>query len=149
MAKKRLPVSTTEARAARRVPGPTSKFGVRKGKYNAAGRYVGKQWCASEAEAKRAEHLIIMETAGTIQNLEFQPVYPVVVNGVPICKYKADFRYRKLDRQGRVIDVIVEDVKGMILDVYVIKKKLVEAQYGLTIHEIPGRKVGEWEGRVP
>ena len=149
MAKIKLPVSTKEVRAARRAPGAKGKWGPRKGKYNAQGRHVGDKWCASEAEAKRYEHLLAMEVAGQIEKLEHQPIYPIVVNGSPICKYKADFRYMKLDPRGRPLGPVTEDVKGMVTDVYALKKKLVEALYQMKIIEIPARKVGEWEGRVP
>jgi len=37
----------------------------------------------------------------------------------------------------------------MVTDVYVIKKKLVEAQYNLTINEIPSRDVDKWADRTP
>jgi len=44
--------------------------------------------------------------------------------------YKADFRYREQSR------IVVEDVKGMSTVVYRLKKRLVEAQYGIRIQEL-------------
>ena len=78
-----------------------------------------------------------------------QPSYQIVHAGKPITTYRADFRYVVLNELGRSESVIVEDVKGMITDVYVIKKKLVEAQYNLTINEIPSRDVDKWADRTP
>ena len=51
--------------------------------------------------------------------------------GKKICKYFADFRYQCGE------DVIVEDTKGVITQVFTLKKKLVEALYpGLVIQII-------------
>ena len=54
-----------------------------------------------------------------------------------------------LDASGRVIALILEDVKGMVTDVYALKKKMVQAQYNIPINEIPARNVCEWDGRTP
>jgi hypothetical protein len=149
LAKPRLSVSTKEVRAAARAPNATGKNAARKGKYNAAGERIDGRWFASAAEARRYEQLKRMVDSGQIERLELQPMFPIVVNGAMICKYKADFRYQVLDPRGRVLDVVVEDVKGMLTDVYVMKKKLVEALHGVKIHELPSRLVGKWEGLTP
>lgn len=137
MAKKKLPVSTREARGS-----------TRKGKYNAQGRHVDGHWFASSSEAFRYEQLKKLADAGTIDHLELQPSYRIALNGHPITTYRADFRYAVLDERGSIDRIVVEDVKGMVTDVYVIKKKLVEAQYALTITEIPARQIAAWEGRI-
>ena len=90
-----------------------------------------------------------------ITHLELQPTYQITVNGVNICKYKADFRYFTVraenreqynnskgewivptktgDKEGQ----IVEDVKGFKTPIYRLKKKLVEACYpGTQIKEV-------------
>lgn len=149
MPKARLPVSTKAVRAAARPAGAAGKFGPRKGKYNAKGERIDGRWFASAAEARRYEQLKRMVDSGNIERLECQPVLPIVVGGKKICDYRGDFRYGVLDERGRLTAVVVEDVKGMITDVYAMKKKLVEASHGLTINEIPARKVAEWEGRTP
>lgn len=137
MTKKRLPVSTREARGS-----------TRKGKYNAQGKHVDGKWFASQAEAVRYEQLKRMADDGQIDRLELQPSYAITVNGRPITTYRADFRYAVLDERGSIERIVIEDVKGMITDVYVIKKKLVEAQYQLTINEIPARQIAQWERRT-
>ena len=70
-------------------------------------------------------------------------------HGKPITTYRADFRYVVLNELKRSEAVVVEDVKGMVTDVYLIKKKLVEAQYNLKINEIPARDVDKWVNRTP
>lgn len=85
---------------------------------------------ASKREAKRYQDLKLMERAGEISGLNLQVKMPVTMNGVHICFYIADFAYS--DKQG---NAIVEDCKGFRTDVYKLKKKLVEAQYGIEIIE--------------
>ena len=53
----------------------------------------------------------------------------LVVNGKKVCKYTADFRYTTPSGE------IIEDVKGVKTTVYRIKKKLVEALFGIEITE--------------
>ena len=139
----KLPVSTTEARQTR------SYNKSRRGKYNANGKRIDGHWFASNSEAVRYEQLKVMQDAGKIDNLTLQPSYAIVHSGQPITTYRADFRYVVLNELGRSESVIVEDVKGMVTDVYVIKKKLVQAQYNLVINEIPARDVEKWADRTP
>jgi len=49
----------------------------------------------------------------------------------PICKYIADFVYEERQRDGSW-----RDAKGMKTPVYKLKKKFVEAEYGITIVEL-------------
>jgi hypothetical protein len=133
----RLPVSTREVR------------GSRKGKYNANGRHVDGHWFASNAEAVRYEQLKELAEQGRIENLELQPNYAIRLNNHPITTYRADFRYAVLDERGRVEKLVVEDVKGMITDVYALKKKLFEAAYEIKINEIPASKVEQWRLTIP
>jgi len=83
----------------------------------------------SKKEAARYQQLKLLERAGEIDRLELQPKYDLVVNGVNIGFYRADFRYW----QG--IKQIVEDVKGVRTSVYQIKKRLIAAIYGIEIFE--------------
>lgn len=85
----------------------------------------------SKREANRYSELKLLLRAGTITELHIQPAFDVAVNGVPICRYIADFRYTALDGK-----VTVEDVKGMRTPAYRLKKKLVEALYGIRILEL-------------
>jgi hypothetical protein len=85
----------------------------------------------SKLEGARYKILKAMQDQGDICELEVQVPYECVVEGKMVCKYIADFRYRCGD------DVMVEDTKGVITQVFSLKKKLVEALYpGLIIQII-------------
>lgn len=84
----------------------------------------------SKRESQRYVELKLLERAGEIENLELQPQFPCIVNKKKICIYIADFRYVE---KGRTV---IEDSKGVRTDVYKIKKKLVEALYGVIIFEV-------------
>lgn len=101
-------------------------------KYKAVPTVVDGIRFDSKAEARRWSDLKNMERAGTIELLERQPKYPLVVSGLKIATYKADFAYT--DR--RTGEHIVEDVKGFLTPVYRLKKKLVKALYGVEIREV-------------
>ena len=88
----------------------------------------------SKKEAARYAELKLMERGKAIKYLKLQPEFPIEVKDhkgdyVKICTYKADFVYHEGDR------LIVEDVKGVRTPVYKLKKKLVEALYGIEIIE--------------
>ena len=126
-----------------------------KHKYRAVKTTVDGKTFDSKKEAKRYTELKLLEKTGMITHLELQPTYQITVNGVDICKYKADFRYFTVraenreqynnskgewqtptltgDKEGQ----IVEDVKGYKTPIYRLKKKLVEACYpGTLIKEV-------------
>ena len=85
----------------------------------------------SKLEGARYKILKQMQDRGEISELEVQVPYECVVEGKKICKYFSDFRYRCGG------DVMVEDTKGIITQVFRLKKKLVEALYpGLIIQII-------------
>lgn len=143
MAKPQVRVSTREARAVLRAGTG------RQGKYNAKGEHIDGHWFASQAEGVRYRQLLRMAEQGQIERIELQPSFPLSINNRHISTYRADFRYAVLDPTGRIIKVVIEDVKGMVTDVYLMKKKLVEALYTIEINEIPSKTVGQWEGRTP
>tara|TARA_R110002110_G_scaffold22933_3_gene88234 strand:- start:3453 stop:3800 length:348 start_codon:yes stop_codon:yes gene_type:complete len=109
----------------------------RKSKYLNVKTEVDGHTFDSKKEAKRYGELMLMQKAGVIQHLKLQPPFSCTVNGKLVCTYKADFSYEERKRDGRV-EHIIEDVKSPITrkhPVYRIKKKLVEALYGITITE--------------
>ncbi len=90
---------------------------------------------ASQREAERFVTLRRKQELGAIAGLELQPAYSMDVYAANGCKvsigvYRADFRYMQAG------SVIVEDVKGLATPVYKMKKKHVEAQYGVSIVEV-------------
>lgn len=87
---------------------------------------------ASLREAARYQDLILLQRAGKICDLVLQPVFPIVVNEQKIAKYIADFQYKDLATGT----IITEDSKGVRTPVYRLKKKLVEALYGIVVVEV-------------
>lgn len=85
----------------------------------------------SKRELKRYQELLILEKCKEIYDIELQPPFPVFINGKKVCTYFADFGYRDTQSKERII----EDCKGYKTDIYRLKKKLVEALYGITILE--------------
>lgn len=83
----------------------------------------------SKKEGRRYRELQLLEKAGEIKNLELQPKYPLEIGGMTIGKYIGDFRYWE---DG---NLVVEDCKGMRLPLYILKKKLLRALYGIEIRE--------------
>lgn len=85
----------------------------------------------SEVEARRYGILTNDVRSGRITDLRLQVPYEFHEGGRLCFTYIADFVYVENGAE------VVEDVKGMRLDVYILKKKLIEARYGITITEWP------------
>jgi hypothetical protein len=105
-----------------------------RGKYNARRTTVDGITFHSKAEAAAYSNRKLQEMSGDITGLELQPRYRLVVNGVHVCDYVADFRYT-ITATGTQV---VEDVKGVKTAAYQIKKKLLKALYGISILETSG-----------
>ena len=99
-------------------------------KYGAIRTEVDGFVFASKREAHRYSELKLAERNGDISGLELQPNFPLIINGKKVATYIADFRYTE---RGQVV---VEDSKGFRTAVYRLKKKIVEAQYGIEIIEV-------------
>lgn len=104
--------------------------GVKSGsKYRAVKQTVDGHCFDSKREAKRYGELKLLERAKEISGLTIQPKYKIAINGIPCFEYRADFLYHE---NGALV---VEDAKGFRTEVYKIKKKCVEAAYGIRIRE--------------
>jgi hypothetical protein len=102
-------------------------------KYHAIRTEVDGFIFASKAEARRYGELKLLEYQKEIRQLELQPSFDLLVRGgKKVGKYKADFRYYDVFKKAWVI----EDVKGVKTPVYKLKKKIVEAVYGIEIKEV-------------
>ncbi len=77
---------------------------------------------ASKKEGERYKILSLLESQGRIDNLRLQPRIALMVNGVKIGHYVADFQY---DLSGKTV---IEDVKSPATKtpIYKIKKKILE-----------------------
>lgn len=104
-------------------------------KYRAKPQVIDDHRFASKAEAARYSQLKVLAAAGKIIGLKLQPKFPIVINGVKVCTYIADFEYSEPLPTGE-LERVIEDVKGMLTPIYRLKKKLFETLYGLRIREI-------------
>ncbi len=109
----------------------------------------------SKREADRYRELLLLAKAHKILDLRLQPRYTLcalVLEGAdcrnvnagtianrrhPVGDYVADFEYRESSHPNGYSDwrTVVEDVKGVKTDLYKLKKRLFEAQYGISIRE--------------
>jgi len=70
-----------------------------------------------------------------VTDIQTQIRYDIVVEGKKICFYKLDFKVRYAD--GRVEYVDVKGLKkGAAYQIFILKKKLVEAIYNISIKEV-------------
>jgi hypothetical protein len=106
----------------------------RRGKFNAVRTTVDGITFASKAEARRYQELRLLEKAGQISSLMLQPKYQIVINGVNVCTYIADFSYVEPTGE-RTWARRLEDVKGVKTPVYNLKKKLMKAIHNIDILE--------------
>lgn len=108
---------------------------VKRNKYNNIRTAYKGQVFMSKKEAQYCRELDILKNARIpkhkVVSYETQVPFPIVVNNQKICNYLADFKV--LYQDGR-IEIV--DVKGFRTEIYKLKKKLVEAQYGIKIIEV-------------
>lgn len=97
------------------------KYGARKTEYD------GKVF-ASKLEASCYIELRLSERSGEIKDLQWQVPMPLVVNGVTICKYIADFTFQRKTTISKY-EYVVRDAKGYITPEFRIKWKLAQALY--------------------
>lgn len=105
-------------------------------KYRAIPTIVDGQRFASRKEADYFRQLTLLRSAthkaNRVTSIEVQPTFELhALGGKKICSYRADFRVTYGDGRVEIVDV-----KGMRLALYRIKKKWVEAEYGIKIVEV-------------
>ena len=93
----------------------------RPNKYNARKVQIYGIWFDSDAEGKHYLVLKDRERKGEIQMLAMQPRADLVVNGVLVARYTADFTFEENGRR------IWEDVKGFKARDFAIRSKLFQA----------------------
>jgi len=106
---------------------------MKKNKYNAKKTIIDGIKFDSKKEAARYTELKLMEKGGVIRDLELQPRFDIVINGMKVCYYRADFSYMESG------ELVVEDVKSSYtakLPVYRLKNKLMKAVHNITIKEV-------------
>ena len=89
----------------------------------------------SKAERDYYQGLLWREKAGEVRDIRLQPAFPIIVNGVKVATYKADFQFTECATG----EDIVADKKSPITrknPTYRLKKKLVEALYHIQVREV-------------
>jgi hypothetical protein len=104
-------------------------------KYHAQPTVIDGVRFASKMEASRYLQLKALQDAGEIWSLGLQPKFPLVVAGVKICTYIADFQYMEPAPHGEPVKII-EDVKGVETPAFRIKRKLFEVLYGVPLRVV-------------
>lgn len=100
-------------------------------KYGARRTRKGQNIYDSAKEADRGTVLLLEQRAGRITDLRRQVTIEIVIDGVCVLTYKADFVYREED-SGQII---IEDPKGARTPLYRLKKSLIESLSPLRIRE--------------
>ena len=113
----------------------STKIDSADGKFDSATEY--QRWC----------YLKVLEASGEIQNLVRQVPYTLIPSqfkdGKCIfreCKYTSDMEYDIVSTQEH----IVEDVKGMVLPQFVIKRKLMYYKFGVFVKVVKKGRNGTW-----
>lgn len=90
----------------------------------------------SEKEAKIYSTYKLLMKKGEIKNFSRQVKFPITMNGIHVANYFLDFQVEYADGSIEYVDVKAKDKatqKWITTDVFQLKKKLVQAQYGIKI----------------
>lgn len=111
----------------------------------------------SKGEMQRYEQLLLWVVAKEIRNLRRQVKFPLIINGVQVGFYTADFVYEVKRTQvvwgsnqtEEIWREVVEDFKGMSTTDAKLRIKLFEACTGktVTISKAKSRPVKKWRGK--
>ena len=110
---------------------------AKRSKYGNKPIVIDDIWFQSTAEGNYYQQLKVRMKAGEVSGYLHQVPFPVVIDGLPVCDYIADFVVYYPDGREEIIDV-----KGVETDVFKLKRKLLKATSGLDIILIkkPSRK---------
>ena len=101
-----------------------------KSKYRAIKTTIDGITFASKREAYYYQIYSRLQELGQIKNLQMQTSIPFLINGKKMFIYNPDFEFD--DDKGHHI----VDVKGIETSTFRLKKKLIEAQYGIEIEVV-------------
>lgn len=101
-------------------------------KYNAKRVLLDGICFDSKAEANDYAALKLREKAGEVTDIELQRWYDLIVNGVLVARYRADFVFfDRLCCARRIVDT-----KGVVTRDFRMKQKLMKACHGLEIEVV-------------
>lgn len=118
-------------------------FKGRNGKFNAVAVTTDEGRFDSKMEYRRYLDLTMMQRAGAISDLRRQVKYPLILEGVLVCTYIADFVYTQDGQE------VVEDSKGYRTPEFRQKKRLMKEVLGIDILETGTGKSGAKRARRP
>ena len=101
-------------------------FGFRQNKYGSRRTDCGIHSHRSGLEAKVCSELQLRQKAGDLKGFRVEVDIPLIVNGVKVTTYRADFVTEPDD--GEKPEII--EAKGMVLPVFALKWKLLQAIHG-------------------
>lgn len=81
----------------------------------------------SSGQGRRYLQLKLLWQQGHISDLKLEVDFPLIVNGLKVCSYRADFVYTENGAR------IVEDFKGVETPQFKLKRKLMRACYGIEL----------------
>lgn len=110
---------------------PTNKYNANKPVAH------GRTW-DSDAELRRYEELLVLQSIGLVGHIEIQPKFDIIVKGHFIYSYKADFAYPAADG-ARVVEDVKNPVTARERD-FVRTRKLLKAIYNIDITVIGGER---------
>jgi len=90
----------------------------------------------SEKEARVYAKYKLLKRSGEIKEFSRQVKFPITMKGIHIANYFLDFKVEYADGTTEYVDVKGKDKntqKWITTDVFQLKKKLVQAQYDITI----------------
>lgn len=106
----------------------------KKSKFKARAVVIDEIFFRSTLEGRYYSQLKLQVKSGHIREFKRQVVFPLIVNGVKVCKYICDFVTLNIDGTHTVIDV-----KGKVTEPYRLKRALMLALYGIKIVEIKAK----------
>lgn len=105
---------------------------TRRNKFNAKQTMVDGMRFHSRAEARRWSELKLYQKGGLIERLERQVLYPLVVNGVRVSTYIADFVYHDLKANRWVVEDVKSPATARLAD-FKMKRSLMQAIYNIDL----------------
>lgn len=111
----------------------------KKNKFGAEKTYYRGEAYDSKKEAQFHARLDlqrgISEPSQKVVGVARQVPYKIVINGILVCTYYLDFLITYADNRRRYVD-IKGLKKGAAYQIFRLKKKMVEAMYGIEIEEV-------------
>lgn len=89
-------------------------------------------------ESVTYQNLKVLASIGKIKDFVWDKKllrYPIVIDGILITTYVADFRFIEIDEGGKETPVVM-DAKGKRTREYIMKKRLMKAVHGIDIREV-------------